>query len=159
MPKCRFVEKRVTTLTNRHDTPNGDARQDRRGSRSLGVINYQPAITPPIGDRADRGMLDKRLKERRVAWARCERSIHYIRSIDSLSFPAAVVARSMSPLYRRAHQYGTRSFIIASVTNRFFPVTDIRESLDLEFASLCNVCVFLVTFSVKLYTRCLARHS
>jgi len=41
-----FEEKRVTTLTNWHGTPNGDAAVGGiDGPRSLRVINYQPGTT------------------------------------------------------------------------------------------------------------------
>lgn len=66
----------------------------------------------------------------RETWARCERSIHYTPS--AISCPPClpvcrfvVYATLFQSVYCRAREYGTRSFIIARVTNRFFPATDI----------------------------------
>lgn len=75
--------------------------------------------------------LGKRLKERRVRGVGevCERSIHYTPSAISCPpcLPSVVLWSTplFQSIYCRTREYGTRSFIIARVTNRFFPATDI----------------------------------
>lgn len=83
-------------------------------------------------------MLGKSLKERRVAWARRERSIHYTpsaasRFLSRLSSISLCLYLSFV-IVARAREYGTQSFIMACVTNRLSPATDIGKSLDIKTA-------------------------
>lgn len=94
--------------------------------------------------------LGKRLKERRVRGVgegandpfitRHRRSLVYL--VSRLSFPRGLRLFR----YCRAREYGTRSFIIARVTNRFFPAIDI-DGIS-ELLHLRRRRVSLITFSV-----------
>jgi len=78
------------------------------------------------------------------------RTIHSLYAIGDLSSPLlSRLFRSVSPLRyccTRACEYGTRSFIIACVTNRLSPAIDIGESSDPETALFIPARVSLVMF-------------